>query len=78
MSTGLTYVFISDESSEAVPLNGGTFIFSAYEEAYNHGEWLTRNFSSSNSIVYTIYTTGPNQNGFWSNPGVTPVFTPLD
>ena len=78
MSTGLTYVFISDESSVAVPLNGGTFVFSAYEEAYNHGEWLTRIFGTGNVLIYSIYTTGPNQNGFWSNPAASPVFTPFD
>ncbi len=77
MSTGLTYVFISDASSSLQPHNGGTFIFNDYHEAYKHGEWLM-NFGADGVIEYTIWTSGPNQNGFWVKITGTPTFVPLE
>ena len=77
MSTGLTFVTIADNSGIASPFNGGTFIFNDYSEAYAHGEWLTGIYNNLD-ILYTIWTSGPNQSGYWVKISGVVSFTPVD
>jgi len=82
MSTGLTYVFIQDSTPSGPPAASGNFVFSSYEEAYNYGEWWSKLqqtlFGGGVYAYVTIYTTGPNSNGYWDANAVPPVFSPYD
>jgi len=44
-------------------------IFSSYQEAYDYGDWYCRAivewYAFPKDILVTIYTTGPNDNGWW-------------
>ena len=81
MSTGLTYVTITDNTS-AAGLQSGLIVFSSYEEAYNFGDWYCRLIytdvvGSGSGVYVTIYTTGPSQNGYFAASAGIP-FTPYD
>lgn len=82
MSTGLTYLTITDFAVGSSPGVAGTFVFSSYEEAYNYGDWYLRNLQAiaggSLEITVDIYTTSPNSNGRWSGFVVPPAFTSFD
>jgi hypothetical protein len=65
MSTGLTYVTVLDPDAGQNPTGGAGFIFSDYDEAYDYGRWLTYIYPTG--VVVAVYTTGPNQSGFWYN-----------
>ena len=81
MSTGLTYLTITDISSTG-GLQSGLIVFSSYEEAYNFGDWYCRFiydyvFGATSGVNVSIYTTGPSQNGFFSAIAGIP-FTAFD
>ena len=81
MSTGLTYVNITDTNTSS-PLANGTYTFSSYDEAMGFGEWYCRAindlYGSSQEVYVFIYTTGPNNNGWWNGTIATPAFVPFD
>ena len=74
MSTGLTYVFIGDMDDEANPIGSASFIFSAYNEAYEYGSYLVSLFPNL-AMSVVIWTTSPNDNGYWIKNAGEPVFT---
>lgn len=83
MSTGLTYVNITDTDQGTNPSVTGSYVFSSYEEAYNFGDWYCRwlqnVYGSSNRNVYVaIYTTTPNPNGYWPADTTPTAFVPFD
>jgi hypothetical protein len=82
MSTGLTYVFIQDSNTANPPAASANFVFQSYEEAYNYGDWwgrVNQNFFNTGVYVFvTIYTTGPNPNGYWDCFQVPPVWYSFD
>jgi hypothetical protein len=82
MSTGLTYVNITDTSIPLDPQASGSYVFSSYEEAYNFGDWYCRYlqtiFGSLVSVYVAIYTTTPNNSGYFAASAATPSFTVFD
>lgn len=83
MSTGLTYVNILDTNTSGSPSAQGSYVFQSYEEAYHWGEWYARLiydgiYGAGNNVYVIIYTTGPNQNGYWPSNSATPTFVPFD
>ena len=82
MSTGLTYVSITDTALAFNPNAAGSYVFSSYEEAYNFGDWYCRFlidvYGGTVSVYVAIYTTTPNSSGSFT-AGVAPVaFTAFD
>ena len=81
MSTGLTYVNITDTDSTN-PLASGTYVFSSYDEAMGFGDWYCRAiiglYTTPQQVYVFIYTTGPNSNGWWNGTIATPTFVPFD
>jgi len=76
MSTGLTYLWVCDDSSSTNPTGTASFIFNDYSEAYSYGEWLGTFGGIQSGYLVFIWTAGPNQNGYWSsNPWI---FTAID
>ena len=68
MSTGLSYVSFGDGFSAAPDVTTGVTAFASYEEAYNYGDWMSRASIAHTTAVHVfIWTSGPNQNGFWYN-----------
>lgn len=83
MSTGLTYVNVLDTNTAVSPTSEGFLVFQSYQEAYKWGEWYTRLiytrlFGVPTAVYVTIYTTGPNQNGYWPANSPSPTFVPFD
>ena len=83
MSTGLTYVFHYDNNA-TVPLNvTGCQVFQDYDEAVNYAIWnatFVHNvmlYGTDNTVYWTIYTTGPNSNGYVGS-AYAPVFVAFD
>lgn len=78
MSTGLTYAWLSDYDTAAVPISASpSWTFATYSEAYEFGEWQVRNMSND-VVVFWIWTSGPNDNGYWIKTGGSTVFVPID
>lgn len=75
MSTGLTYLTIVDEIENS-QIVFGTYIFSSYEEAFLYGKWMVRLFNPG-FISITIWTSGPNDNGYWIRTDEGAIFTPV-
>ncbi len=67
MSTGLTYVNIIDQFSSAPDVETGVTIFNSYAEAYDWADWYQRYRLSDGfpAVVITLWTSGPNQNGYF-------------
>ena len=82
MSTGLTYLSITDTAVGVNPSVGGSYVFNSYDEAYDYGDWYCRAFISvfggPRDIFVLIYTTSPNANGYWDGSANPPVFTTFD
>jgi hypothetical protein len=79
MSTGLTYINILDPNPSAPDTESGTVIWSSYEEAYQWCDWFMRfRIASASNVYITIWTSGPNSNGYWSVSGGEPLFTSFD
>lgn len=75
MSTGLTYVFIRNENN-ASPNGDASYIFSSYQEAYEFGDWFTR--LNQSEFLFLIWTTSPNQNGYFGYSGGEVVWNNVD
>ena len=76
MSTGLTFVRVLGTNWEL----GTVYSFSSYDEAYKWAEWQVRliNVPFAGGIpsgFYSIWTSSPNQNGYFSWNGTAAVFT---
>ena len=82
MSTGLTYVSITDVASNENPNGTFSYVFSSYEEAYGYGDWYCRLiqdfWASPRQLLVTIYTTGPSASGYWNCENEPPTFTSFD
>jgi len=82
MSTGLTYVTITDFAVGSNPDVSGTFIFSSYDEAYAFGDWYLRSIqqitSGAPSATVNIFTTGPSSSGYFEGYNVPPTFVSFD
>ena len=82
MSTGLTYVSIIDTEPGAGPEVSSSYVFSSYDEAYSFGDWFCRaaiNLYGIPKEVYVfIYTTGPNNSGYWNGTTETPTFVDFE
>ncbi len=77
MSTGLTYVTLSDLFVSSVPeLSSAVQVFSSYDEAYEYAEYLGKFNQYKETSFVIIWTSGPSQNGFWS--GDPWIFTAQD
>jgi hypothetical protein len=74
MSSGLTYAFIADTQEGLNPDGSVSFIFSEYQEAYDYGSWLV-NIYPNGRLLVLLWTSGPNQNGFWERIGGEAIFT---
>jgi hypothetical protein len=81
MNTGLTYLTIYDYTLSAAPDGGNAIvIFSDYDEALSYAIWNAKYIGDvfgTNRLVYTIYTTGPNSNGYVLAAS-SPVFISFD
>jgi hypothetical protein len=79
MSTGLTYVNITDTQSASSPEAGGSYVFSSYEEAYDFGDWycrwLNHIYGAPRDVYVAIYTTTPNSSGYFAADIAVPAFT---
>ena len=76
MSTGLTYVTITDIPYANPELSSAIQVFNSYDEAYAYAEYLGRFDQYKLYQFVVIWTSGPNQNGtFGGNPWT---FTPID
>jgi len=82
MSTGLTYLTITDTSVAQNPDGGGTLVFSSYQEAYGFADWYARFiihiYGSPRDVYITIYTTGPNNSGYYRADTNPPYFVAYD
>lgn len=81
MSTGLSYVTIHDTTSGAPDVQTSPVVFNDYDEAYNWCYWymsLVRVTTGLNNYLITLWTSGPNLNGYWSIISGTVTFTPFD
>lgn len=80
MSTGLTWVTVGDNAGAAPDLQQSPVVFNDYNEAYNYCDWYLR--IANAGIVYgatmMIYTTSPNQSGYFVLSGGVITFTPFD
>ncbi len=77
MSTGLTYVTIADYLPVSPPeLSPAVQVFNSYDEGYTYSQYLGNFDQIKNTSIVVLWTSGPNQNGFWS--GTPWSFTPLD
>lgn len=80
MSTGLTWLYVAPFPDATEPQHGASIIqISDYNEAHNYGYWLVSaltNHGNENVRVF-IYTTSPNENGFWYY-GAEPTWVPID
>jgi len=69
MSTGLTWVTITDTSVSTPDTGVAVIQFSDYAEAREYGNWLLRlynaNISYSGQIYIAVYTRSPNESGFY-------------
>jgi hypothetical protein len=77
MSTGLTYVTIADDNLSGSPSITGTYVFSSYDEAYNFGGWFVTLYDNL-SFTVLIWTSSPNNNGYWNKAGGVATFTIFD
>ena len=84
MSTGLTWVTLYDQDAASKPFSASwAMSFSDYNEALNFALWQAK-FAyyaagpGNAYLLYTIYTTSPNNNGFINANETTPVFIAYD
>jgi hypothetical protein len=67
MSTGLTWITITEVYSASSPSVESIISFNDYDEAYSYCDWYLRAYSTgvSSDIRFQmlIYTSGPNLNG---------------
>ena len=84
MSTGLTWVALYDYENDTIPFSASWVqSFSSYEEAvefakYN-SECIYTNIVGGNAgLVYIIWTSSPNSNGYVLASSVPAVFVPWD
>ena len=77
MSTGLTWVSFGNYSGNVAE---SVIVFNDYSEAYSYGEWLVRvtNLYGGTVIRVYIYTSTPNNNGFWYESGGATAFLVYD
>jgi len=76
MSSGLTYISVFDFASGAPDTTTSPVVFSNYDEAYAYASWFVRlanEFIGNNQRV-TIWTSGPNSNGYFLMTDGEPVF----
>ena len=82
MSTGLTWLTIIDNSNNTAPFSEVSITFSDYNEAYNYADWFMRAFNAGVSppinISIFIYTSSPNNNGYYYWAGGVPVWYVFD
>jgi hypothetical protein len=82
MSTGLTYLTIADRTSGAPDLSSVPVVFSSYNEAREYGRWFLTGATDTgewfNTMVITIWTSGPNDNGYYVVTGGLVVWTAFD
>ena len=84
MSTGLTWVTLVDGTNAGDPTLGVSPIqFSDYNEAMSYAEWYVRCMAveivgATARAVALIYTTSPNQKGYWDCSGGASFFTAFD
>ena len=76
MSTGLTWVTFGPYES----VTDSVIVFNDYDEAYAYGDWLVRACDAHGGtfVRVFIYTSSPNQNGFWYDAGATVQFIAFD
>ena len=79
MSTGLTWVTITDKSSDSPDFQGSPVSFSDYSEAFAYAKWYIVQIGVTSELcrIY-IYTSGPNQNGVFVYEGGAGVFYPIN
>ena len=74
MSTGLTYVSVSDYALGNPQSASWCVVFNDYSEAYSFADWQSRFSAAGENIYVMIWTASPNQNGYF----LTGSFTPFD
>ena len=78
MSTGLTYGWLADYNNSEAPFSASpSWIFPTYSDAYEFGEWQVSGMTS-NVVVFWIWNSGSNQNGYWEKSGGEAYFIPVD
>ena len=75
MSTGLTWIIVGDNSNTNEPYFDAMYQFADYNEAYKWAEWTFRAYNQTIGVPgfkILIYTTSPNNNGFfyWTSGAV--------
>ena len=82
MSTGLTWVTITDTSSSSPDIGTSQIQFGDYNEAYDYGNWYMRlantQFPFASQIFVCIYTKSPNQSGIWYVSGGVVTWLAID
>lgn len=81
MSTGLTWVYISDYGNPGISGNG-LITFNDYNEALDWSLYTARslwvNVTPNPGVLFIIYTTSPNNNGYVDASSASPSFIPYD
>jgi hypothetical protein len=82
MSTGLTYWALMDYSASVPDVPTTPMIFQSYQEAFEYGDWYLRATSNIGSyttnIRVAIWTSSPNNNGWFTFVDGEVVFTAYD
>ena len=81
MSTGLVYVAVIDRNGTEPQESLSPVVFNNYDEAYKYGELYIKLKSATgfpDQVIVSIWTSGPNQNGYWMYSSGAPLFVSYD
>jgi hypothetical protein len=80
MSSGLTYVLLTDASSASPDLATSPVVFYDYAEAQKFADWWIRILYARSypEAEVGVWTSSPNQNGYWTAPGGVATFNSFD